>query len=559
MDGVILLVDPLGPMAWIVNDAKEHGIKTLVAFPKYEMANDAENKRYESRLIAAKTQMYGNAEYIEIPNNAQQAVAVLSGYNIRAVINGSVKAARLTEEIAKLLNLPGNNPETSESRTNYNMIYDAVNKHGLRIMATGHVTSLTEIEEFFKNNKLSNAVLTPIYESGERRTKLCNSLDEALSIFNKIMIENKESKDKVKEIVIQEYIRGQECIVDTVNYDGVHKVCAVWIYSVSKLDGKGFSVDLCSTQPSLFPGLSDCIRYAMDVLDAISYDYGSASVEIITDEKGPVILDINRKTIGYKMRPDLFHKALGHHITDVLLLAYTNPEKFKNEWGPKENIKLLTSKAILSRAEGARRVAPFTVLTGFLPSVSEFFMNYELDGFVNIEKTVDFETTAGSVLLFHENHTVLARDLAMLSFLENNVPDLLFDKVEKHEAAGFVSDISDVGDEIKGKTVAILTDTGILEWQNGVYTNANTDKKYTAGIVAMGAEFVLEKRYKDVNMLYSMMKEGGIIWALQSSYAKMPYGAKGIESVFSVLGGKIEYPKSNRDRIVRVRVKHGLK
>ncbi len=92
------------------------------------------------------------------------------------------------------------------------------------------------------------------------------------------------------EVVVQEYVRGEEYAVDTVSVDGRHIPVALFRY------GKEFTRYLTvDVMPIDAP---DLFALAARALDAVGLRYGAAHTEVIRGPDGPRVVELNARLHG---------------------------------------------------------------------------------------------------------------------------------------------------------------------------------------------------------------------------------------------------------------------
>jgi len=105
-------------------------------------------------------------------------------------------------------------------------------------------------------------------------------------------------------VLLQEYLRGDEFVVDTVSRNGVHKCVALWVY-----DKRWVSDDApvvyygmrCLQVEDDFAKYSGMIGYIFGVLNSIKLTHGAAHSEVKMEPgsvRGPLLIEVNGRVHG---------------------------------------------------------------------------------------------------------------------------------------------------------------------------------------------------------------------------------------------------------------------
>jgi biotin carboxylase len=228
------------------------------------------------------------------------------------------------------------------------------------------------------------------------------------------------------EVLVQEYIDGDEYVVNTVSCRGVHKVTGVMVYKKILLPEMAPLYYTMSTFSPESDEARQVIDYTLKALDAIGVEYGPVHSEIMIDEKGPVLIEANCRLCGATMLASWQDKVFGERESRTSLRAYLHPERFLSD-----------TRRILMDAE-------LTGIIRFLILEKEMFVrkNKVAEAFSGIEgfeyafgmgdgrlypKTVDLSTTGGMVYLAHRSREALQNSLELIRKIELEEPERIYD------------------------------------------------------------------------------------------------------------------------------------
>eukprot|EP00406_Dinophysis_acuminata_P070902 CAMPEP_0179273752 /NCGR_PEP_ID=MMETSP0797-20121207/33173_1 /TAXON_ID=47934 /ORGANISM="Dinophysis acuminata, Strain DAEP01" /LENGTH=220 /DNA_ID=CAMNT_0020982185 /DNA_START=1 /DNA_END=659 /DNA_ORIENTATION=+ len=97
--------------------------------------------------------------------------------------------------------------------------------------------------------------------------------------------------DRIGKVMIQEFLQGEEYVIDSASRDGVHKTVVVWNERL-----QGFFFDYKAMDPEE-PKTRAIIDYANKVLDATGLRNGASDMEVfwLEEEGTPVLVDLNAR------------------------------------------------------------------------------------------------------------------------------------------------------------------------------------------------------------------------------------------------------------------------
>ena len=221
-------------------------------------------------------------------------------------------------------------------------------------------------------------------------------------------------------VLCQEFLRGNEYIVDHVSRNGVHKCCGVWIYERKAVNGAAFvyfgfiPVEANSEIAKIL------ISYTRAVLDAIGLQNGPSHGEIMMTEDGPCLVEMNCRANGGDGNWRPLARALtgGYSQVEATVDCYLDPEAFaKYPDKPPTPFKASGREvALVSYSEGTVKSTPAFEIIKNLPSFVCLESGIKIGS--NVKRTIDLVTIAGHVILLNDDANVLEKDIALIRYLE---------------------------------------------------------------------------------------------------------------------------------------------
>ena len=213
----------------------------------------------------------------------------------------------------------------------------------------------------------------------------------------------------------QEYLKGDEYVVDTVSRSGVHKCVAIWKYDKRLFNGSPvvyFGMRLMPVDSE--PMLASAVQYIFGVLDALGIKNGAIHSELKIEERGPVLIEANCRLHGGEGTwAPMADACLGYSAVSAMLDAYLDPMAFA----------AIPSRPVNFRAH-AKEAKIRSGVSGVLKSIDQEAMkairglkSYQSEIVSaspgkRIEKTIDLLTSCGNVNLVNESLEQLEADYA---------------------------------------------------------------------------------------------------------------------------------------------------
>jgi len=230
------------------------------------------------------------------------------------------------------------------------------------------------------------------------------------------------------EIALQEFLAGDEYIVDTVSYEGQHLCCAVWVYK--KRHGLPWNqTAIISEQNMLLPASGEkqdeLLSYVFRVLDAVGIRYGACHTEVMFTTRGPILVEVNNRMHGLQ-GPRLIELATGTSKATYLADALAGgAELFKQCYVPAPGRflyplqKQCVQLVLISPTEGyLTRPIQDGLKAMNLPSVIEICPGVQKGQW--LKRSCDLPTCAGGVLMVHESLQQIEEDIRHIREAETN-------------------------------------------------------------------------------------------------------------------------------------------
>ena len=227
----------------------------------------------------------------------EKTINILKTMDIIAMIPYTEDDVIDAEYFNHYLNTPSNPIETSICRRDKYYMQEEIKKHGLTSIIQKKCYNINNIDEFVLNNPSNNYVIKPLDGSATYDVYLCNNIEELYEKFELIINKTNTCNLKNNSCLIQEYIDGEDWIVNSVSRNGIHKIINVMKSYKYYINNRHFMyLQTRLIEPKEVP--PELYIYAFNVLNALKIINGAGHAEIKMSSKGPCLIEIGARVGG---------------------------------------------------------------------------------------------------------------------------------------------------------------------------------------------------------------------------------------------------------------------
>uniref|UniRef100_A0A7S4C380 ATP-grasp domain-containing protein n=1 Tax=Chrysotila carterae TaxID=13221 RepID=A0A7S4C380_CHRCT len=418
----IVIIDPISTGAVLAHMAVHRNrVRVITVW--------SENVPVELRKFVAKGLGVPHAGVIQHKKGGikETAAAVLAlNIPVVAVLVGCETGVLLGDLLSEALQMPSNGTGKSGLRRNKFFQTEAIREAGLNACGQRLAHTREDVEKFLSASPDVNfkAVVKPVEGAGSDGVFICDSHAQVRKAFASLEgTKNVLGLDNYS-VLLQEYLKGDEYVVDSVSRDGVHKCVAIWKYDKRVFNGAPVVYYGMRLMPiDSEPQLESMVRYTFSVLDTLGIKHGAMHSEIKLEERGPVVVEINCRLHGGEGTwAPMAEACLGYSAVSAALDAAVDPAAFSMLPTRPANFKAHAMEAKLrSSVEG--------ILTRIdedkwkeIISMSSF-KTCMLTAVVGqpIVKTIDAVTASGNINLINEDPKKLEADYKRLHELADDL------------------------------------------------------------------------------------------------------------------------------------------
>ena len=470
------------------------------------------------------------------------------------ILPGSERGVPLANKLSEELGLLGNSCENLDAMTLKDEMHNRLAQKGLRHIRGKVIHSVDEALEFYDSECLKEVVIKPISSCCSTGVRICLTRDEMVDSLEMLFGAANHYGDKNNELLIQERIKGDEYIVNTVSHKGIPRVTLVWKYNKVRTSEGAIIYDSCETVNELSLGEAEMVEYAYKVADAMGIQYGPVHGEYMIDDDGPVLIEVNCRPCGGNMSSEFLDRISGQHETDSILDSYLKPERFYEELKKKYELYAYgVVKFFIVPKDIIASSSPATTVCNRLKSYygSTFADSNFNEAF--FQKTNDLTTSAGYTFLVHEDKAVVQDNLDFLRTIEKNAfslilsDDSLCEDMKDDET--YLAEIMPLLE--KGKkygtglfvTDQFADDIDILQLKHDEI--AEIKGKFDFIVINLNKSLINKNesdKVKIILKIFSKTRTGGFIFIPKNTYQFLTSGRRGMEALIKVLDYKIELP-----------------
>lgn len=334
---VVVVVDPFSTGAMVAHALITRGYECICVY-----SDKLENIENVASLIPEGLTLTFAATIAFDGNLAQTVAAVTSAAEriidsserkklVHAVFPGAELGVRLADALSDALGLECNGMEHSAARRDKYLMGETLRARNVRAVKQVKASTWAEAEDFLVNELRPTpfeVVLKPLESAGTEDVILCLSLEQAQKTFHSILGKINGLGIENNAVLLQEYLEGDEYVVDTASRDGEHKVVAVWKYDKRRVNNAAFVYFGLSVTPAVGV-VNELIAYQFKVLDALGIRNGPAHGEVKFCRGSPVLIEVGARCHGGEGAwVPIANKCVGYNQVDAAIDSYLDPEAF---------------------------------------------------------------------------------------------------------------------------------------------------------------------------------------------------------------------------------------
>ncbi|GHH45244.1 ATP-grasp domain-containing protein [Streptomyces candidus] len=344
-------------------------------------------------------------------------LGALAVHRPRAVVAGAEQGVELADALAEAAGLEGNGTALSYARRTKDAQAAAVAQAGLATARQLTVRNADQLADWHRGLG-GRVVVKPVRSARNDGVSFCDTPDEAVAAYLRVRSAVNDFGLRNEGVVAQEYLRGTEFVVNTVGWDGRHRVTDAWRYSKININGVRDRINGILSLPPADPRWAELRHYSFAVLDALGIRYGAAHLEIVLTDDGPRLVEVGARLCGSDVARYAV-LATGESQTDRVAQAYADSEKFLADvHAPYRRDAHAAMAFLASPVEGRLRSYPLLDQVEQLESYRG--RSVKVSPGQMLRRTVDDSSEPLSIGLAHADAITVEKDFQTLCYLDGH-------------------------------------------------------------------------------------------------------------------------------------------
>jgi len=232
-------------------------------------------------------------------------------------------------------------------------------------------------------------------------------------------------------VALQEFLHGDEYIVDTISDNGRHICVAIWIQG-KRRDLPWNPTSIVTTHDMLMEPSGEIqdelIGYTFKMLDALGFKHGPSHNELMFTERGPILIEINARMHGLQ-GPRLIELSTGTNKAEYACDVFVGGSTMFNTLYKADTTAARFLYPIKKQCSQFVLCCPFTGY--YVKSLKERILGLQLPSVVEVLtskaigdlqlQSIDLPTSPGTVLMLHESKAQLEADMQKIRAAEEDV------------------------------------------------------------------------------------------------------------------------------------------
>ena len=360
----------------------------------------------------------GYIDSMVFDGDLEQLLSKLKKYNVLFVIPASEVATILADQLSsRLCHDISNGTLLSEARRDKQLMIEVLKKSNIPTVNSLKSNSIIDIKSWVKQKKLFPYIIKPIKSAGTDGVFVCHDMDDIVGYFNQIIGSVSLTNEINEYVVVQEFIEGDEYVVNSISYANKHYTTTIWRYKKSII-GSHIVYDYGELVEHDGVIEAEIIAYVHKVSEALGIKFGSSHAEVKYTERGPILIEIAAR-LGGDVKPDILNEVIGCNDVDLLIDTYmTKGVKVLESSIQNKPLKYAAVVDMISYNTGVIKLIDISVLDeiGSFRSIS---LNSSIGH--TMHKTKDLNTSPASIYLVNEDKKKLDQDIEVVRNLVGDI------------------------------------------------------------------------------------------------------------------------------------------
>jgi ATP-grasp domain-containing protein len=353
-------------------------------------------------------------ESIVHAGDLEATAAKVAAHDPAFVAIGAEPGVELSDALSERLGLPSNGSAGSRARRDKHAMAEALRAAGLRAVEELKTEDPAAAAAWARQRGQWPVVVKPLDSAGTDGVSLCEDPAAVEAAFAALLGRPNALRGANRELLVQEMLRGAQLFVNSVSWEGRHRISEVWQDNKRRIAGN-LVYDYEELHPRHGAKQDAVVDYVEKVLDALGIRFGPAHTEVMLTESGPVLVESGARLHG-STRDDVIDRCTPSHAS-ITAEAYVDPSSVARHAEQAYELSAAVYCVMLISqhegrivgADGLRRIEELPTYAG---SIAMLGAGDEL------RRTVDLFSCPGMVYLVDPDRGRLQADYERLRELE---------------------------------------------------------------------------------------------------------------------------------------------
>jgi len=253
----------------------------------------------------------------------EKTIEVAERYNVKGIVTAATdKPLVMMARVAEKLQLPFFSVETAEWSTDKLMMKQKFQESGIPC-ANGFI--LNSVDELTELKVDYPVIVKPRDNSGSRGVIYCNNLKEV-----EIAVKEALQYTKKGNVLIEEFIEGQEYSIEGIHYNGEHHVIQ---FTEKTTTNFPYNVEIAHIQPAdISPQQQNKIKKLITQIgQTLGFENCASHTELKINSRGIYIIETSPRLGGDFISSTLVPLSTGINMEDILIDIATN-NSLQHNW-----------------------------------------------------------------------------------------------------------------------------------------------------------------------------------------------------------------------------------
>lgn len=352
------------------------------------------------------------AAHYNFDGKTKRLLKWIDQYHVVAVIPATESGVMLADQLAVHCNCPNNGLQRSAARRDKYLMLDAIQKSGISVPWFVKISDVDSLSSWIQQKKSYPIVIKPVAQAAGYGLHIVSNEQQLRTVIEELSHKKGVLTPDSVEILAEEYLLGEEYVINTVSQEGKHVVTDYWFYQKTYTTSGYCLYDRTVILPKTFKNATILADYVFKVLDALDIRFGVAHTEVMLTTNGPRLIEVNARVSGIHDK-NLWQRCLGYDQIDLCVESYLKSTMDFKKIEKQKDLNAHAMVITLQNEKSGRIVGlPDSAIIQSRPSYYKHRLYYSLGD--TIKPTTNTIDAPGRITLLHSAPKIIENDYGFL-------------------------------------------------------------------------------------------------------------------------------------------------